>query len=174
MGIERSVEMTSVKTRVLAVVAFIGFVALPSGTFAQSDPRVGCYRADRPLGTSASADGVPGAIGERIGEAGPLLRMLATFRLLESGRVDRPGTVMRDRWRGGSHWVAAHDTLNVRLSTRTSGWDLRLVPVSDGDTVYIGEARYLSDVIVTDTGPSAWRPARVTVRVTREPCAPTT
>ena len=154
-----------------AIVA-LGVVPLPGRLgVVRPDPRVGCYRADRPLGTSASADGVPDSIGVRIGETGLGLRALAAFRLLEAGRVDRPGTVGREWWAIGSRWVAAGDTLNVRLSTRTSGWDLRLVSArGSGATVYVGEARYLTDVVVTDSG--RWRPPRVAVRVTREPCAP--
>lgn len=137
---------------------------------AQSASRSGCYRADRSLGTSASTDGVRGSIRARLGEADPALRTLATFRLLEEGRVDRPGAVMREWWARGSRWSVTGDTLNVRLSTGTSGWNLRLVPTPGaGDSVYVGNAGYLTDVIVKD-----WRPPEVSVRVTRELCAPPT
>jgi hypothetical protein len=135
----------------------------------------GCYRASRPLGTAASADGVPGPIGERIGEAGPALAKLATFRLLEDGRVDRPGTVMESLWKSGSLWTLNGDTLMVRLSTRTSGWQLLLLPdPRAGESAYVGEGRYLTDVVVRDTSRTAWHPPRVPVRVTREACAPPT
>ena len=145
----------------LAVLAVPGALAV-----AQSDPRVGCYRADRPLGTAASAEGVRGPISELIGEAGPGLRTLATFRLLEAGGVDRPGTVGRKWWVRGSRWAIAHDTLNIILSTRTSGWDLRLLAAKEGgDSLYEGKAQYLTDVIVRDTAANSWRPSRVAVRV---------
>jgi hypothetical protein len=158
---------------VCAIVVLGGVALSGRRAAAQPDPHVGCYRADRPLGTSASADGVPGPIGDRIGEPGPGLRPLATFRLLEAGRVDRPGTVGREWWALGSRWVAAGDTLKVQLSTRTAGWDLRLVlERRSGATVYVGEARYLTDVVLADSGRGGWRPPRVAVRVTREPCAP--
>jgi hypothetical protein len=135
----------------------------------------GCYRASRPLGSAASADGVPSPVGEQIGEAGPALAKLATFRLLEAGRVDRPGTVMDGLWKSGSRWTLNGDTLVVRLSTRTSGWQLQLLPdPSAGDTVYVGEGRYLTDVVTRDTSRDAWHPPHVPVRVTREPCAPPT
>ena len=141
---------------------------------AQSAVR-GCYRASRPLGTAASADGVPGAIGEQIGEAGPALAKLATFRLLEEGRVERPGTAMEAWWKSGSRWTLNGDTLIVRLSTGTSGWQLQLVlDRRAGDSAYIGEARYITDVVIRDTSRTAWHPPRVPVRVNREPCAPPT
>ncbi|MEP6831861.1 MAG: hypothetical protein ABJB74_00645 [Gemmatimonas sp.] len=131
---------------------------------------IGCYRADRPLGTAASADGVPGAIGREIGEQGDALLALATFQLLANGRVDRRGTVAQSWWARGSHWELARDTLHVTLSTRTSGWALHLrrSPAA-GDSVYVGVAHYLSDVVVKDT--TAWKPPRVLVRVRRETCA---
>jgi hypothetical protein len=140
---------------------------------AQSGPLMGCYRADRPLGTAASATGwestTPG---------------LETFRLLDGGRVERPGVgrppglpldvteeALQRTWGRGSRWRAEGDTLYVTLSTRTSGWELKLVPAPDGpDTVYVGVARYLTDVVVADT--AAWQPPRVMVRVERETCAP--
>ena len=135
----------------------------------------GCYRASRPLGTAAAADGVLGPVGEQIGESGPALARLATFRLLEDGRVDRPGTVMETLWKSGSGWSLDGDTLMVRLSTRTSGWQLQLLPdPRAGESAYIGEGRYLTDVVIEDTSRAAWHPPRVHVRVTREPCAPPT
>jgi hypothetical protein len=95
--------------------------------------------------------------------------------LLDGGRVDRPGTVMREWWDRDSRWGVSGDTLNVRLSTTTSGWKLRLVPTpGDGDSVYAGEARYLTDVVVKNTGAASWRPPQVPIRVTRERCAPPT
>lgn len=135
---------------------------------------VRCYRADRALGTSAgSAEwrGVPGPVGRRIGEDSGSLGRLTTFRLLPGGRVDRPGVWGRDWWARGSRWERAGDTLRVTLSTATSGWALALRPApGSADTAYVGVARYLTDVIVTDS--AAWRPPRVPVRVRREPCPP--
>lgn len=146
-----------------ALVVLVALVA--SEADAQTDLRVGCYRADRPLGGSASANGVPGPIGEQIGEAGPALQAMATFRLLEGGRVDRPGTVTRDLWMHASRWSGQRDPLTVHLSTMATGWILTLMPVSPGsDSEYIGEARYLTGVITSDD-----KPPRVHVR--REPCA---
>ena len=135
----------------------------------------GCYRANRPLGTAASPGGVASPVGEQIGEAGAALATLATFRLLKDGRLDRPGTVMDALWKSGSRWHLSGDTLIVRLSTGTSGWLLRLPLVRHAaKSVYVGEARYLTDVVTRDTGRTAWQPPRVPVRITREPCAPPT
>lgn len=157
--------------RALGAAVLVALVGLSSRVaIAQPDPRFGCYRADRPLGTAASAEGVSGPIGERIGEAGLGLQAQATFQLLEGGRVERPATVLRRLWATDSRWVAARETLKVRLSTMTAGWSLTLVPeVSGSDTIYVGEARYMTDVIVAS---GDWRPPRVAVRVRREPCAP--
>ena len=137
-----------------------------------SDPRspIGCYRADRPLGTAASVTGgfpTPG---------------LATFRLLPDGRLDRPGVgapegfteamaaSARRTWAEASRWQMAGDTLRIRLSTWTSGWDVELVPaLADTGRSYVGVARYLTDVVVTDT--AAWQPPSAAVRVWPEPCA---
>ena len=152
----------------LALIAAIVQSAEPAA--AQSTSRMGCYRADRSLGTSASDDGVAGPVVVRLGEAGPALRTLTTFRLLDEGGVDRPGTVMQKSWVHGSRWGVTRDTLNVRLFTGLSGWDLRLVPTPGaGDSVYVGVARYLTDAVVKD-----WRPPQVSIRVTRELCAPPT
>lgn len=142
---------------------------------AQSRDIEGCYRADRPLGTSAgSVYGrvVAGEAGRRIGEDTVGLSRLTSFRLLAGGRVERPGTVMSEWWAIGSRWVAVGDTLRVTLSTRPSGWVLRLVRDAAGDdSNFIGVARYLSDVVVRDT--SAFRAPQVIVQVHRERCAPT-
>lgn len=157
----------------LIIQAFAGLTLLVLATqpdTGQADGWAGCYRADRPLGTAASASGVPGPMGERIGESGEGLRTLQTFRLLDSGRVDRPGTVMQHWWALGSSWSVASDTLNVRLSTVTSGWHLRLIASHASDeTIYQGDALYLTDVIV-----KGWEPPRVKVVVRRELCAPST
>jgi hypothetical protein len=147
--------------------ALVTLVACAAG--AQTDRRVGCYRADRPLGSSASPDGVRGPIGEQIGEAGPALNAMATFRLLAGGRVDRPGTKTRHLWLHASRWREFRDTLQVELSTMATGWVLTLLPVSPGsDSLFAGEARYLTDVITSEHD----KPLRVPVRVRREPCAP--
>ena len=139
------------------------------GRAVQAHDVIGCYRADRPLGTAASIDGVPGTVGREIGEQGEALKILATFRLLAGGAVDRPGTFGRSSWQRGSRWTVTRDTLLVTLSTRTSGWALHLVRASAvSDSLYVGNARYLSDVVVKDT--SAWKPPVVTVRVRREIC----
>jgi hypothetical protein len=154
----------------LIVVAMLAW--MPICAVAQTAVR-GCYRANRPLGTAVSPDGVDGPVGEQIGEAGPALATLATFRLLEDGRVDRPGTVMDALWKSGSRWYLTGDTLMVRLSTRTSGWQLQLPLVRHAsDSAYVGEARYLTDVVTRDASRAAWQPPRVSIRVTREPCAP--
>ena len=137
---------------------------------AQAQDVSGCYRADRPLGTAASIDGVPGAVGRQIGEQGEALKTLAAFRLLAGGAVDRPGAFGRSSWQRGSRWSVASDTLLVTLSTGASGWALHLVPAGNArDEGYVGTARYLSDVVVKDT--SAWKPPIVTVRVRRESCS---
>lgn len=134
----------------------------------------GCYRADRALGTSAGSAlgrGVPGLVGRQIGEDSATLTRLTTFRLLPDGRVERPGTAMHRWWAMGSRWASTGGTLQVTLSTRTSGWALQLVRASGGDDiVYVGTARYLTDVVVADT--AAWKPPQLAVRVRREPCAP--
>jgi hypothetical protein len=98
--------------------------------------------------------------------------------LLADGRVDRPalaGPMDRRRWAYGSRWESVGDTLlHIRLASGTAGWNLRLVPVPErSDTIYVGVARYLSDVIVRDTAASS-QPPPVPVRVRREPCAPPT
>jgi hypothetical protein len=141
-----------------------------AGQPAASDPRVGCYRASRPLGTAAEPHPERDAPG------------LETFRLLEGGRVERPqigrevgysagmAAAARAFWARGSRWAAAGDTLAVTLSTGTSGWALRLQPATGGAEAYAGEAHYLTDVVVRDT--LAWRPRRAAVRVTRVACAP--
>ncbi len=153
--------------RYALVVSLAAFLVPTVTALAQADPRVGCYRANRPLGTSASAEGVVGPHGERIGEAGAALQTLAMFQLLADGRVDRPGTVLQQHWLRGSRWTGTSDTMSVRLSTGTSGWQLTLLPTHvASDTVYIGEARYLTDAVVKD-----WQPPRVRVSVRRELCA---
>jgi hypothetical protein len=158
--------------RILSLLPFVATLILAGGAaVAQVGPPVGCYRADRPLGTSASATGgipTPG---------------LDTFRLLDDGRVERPDVgrpsgftdameqAAQRSWARGSHWHTAGDTLYVRLSTGLSGWDLTLVPAPAGaDAAYSGVARYLTDVVVADS--AAWQPPRVTVRVTRGACTP--
>lgn len=140
----------------------------------QPSRSAGCYRADRALGTSAGSAigrGVPGAVGRRIGEDSTSLPRLTTFRLLPNGRVARPDTAMGQSWEVGSTWASSGDTLHVTLSTATSGWALQLLRApSGGDRLYVGTARYLTDVVVADT--SGWTPPQYSVRVTREPCAP--
>jgi hypothetical protein len=164
--------------RIFAFAAAVILDAAPAGGYgvaAQSASVEGCYRADRPLGTSAaSAYGreVPGDVGRRIGEDSVGLGRLTTFRLLPGGHVGRPGTAMSKWWALGSKWVAVGDTLRVTLSTRTSGWALWLVQApAGGDSVYVGAARYLTDVVVKDT---AWHASEVAIRVRREHCPPGT
>jgi hypothetical protein len=155
-----------------ALVALVG-LAGPIG--AQADSRSGCYRADRPLGSSASPNGIPGPIGERLGETGEGLRVLATFRLLDGGHVDRPGTVMRESWAAGSRWAATGDTLLVELTTLAVGWQLRLIRSQvHGDSGYVGEAQYVSDVSVANADSARRSLLRVPLRVTRELCLPPT
>jgi len=134
----------------------------------QPDSIVGCYRANRPLGTAASPTGGPPAPG------------LDTFQLLPGGRVDRPhvgspagytqrmAANARASWQRGSEWTLTGDSLQVRLSTGLSGWDLRLVRVrpSTRDS-FEGVAHYLTDVVVVD---GSWKPPVVPVRVQRESC----
>lgn len=132
-----------------------------------------CYRADRPLGTSAGSAvgrGVPGAVGRQIGEDSASLSTLTTFRLLPDGRVARPDVAFQRVWTRSSKWASSGDTLHVTLSTGLSGWALLLVHAAGGgDSVYVGTARYLTDVIVADT--AAWKPPQHPVHVRREPCA---
>jgi hypothetical protein len=139
-------------------------------------PTLGCYRADRALGTSANSalvQGIRSPAGARIGEDSAGLPRLTTFRLLASGRVDRPEAVLRDLWQTASRWESASDTLHVALTTGTSGWDLRLVRDVEGRGVaYVGEAQYLTDVVVVGEGAGAWRPLSVPIRVHRESCPP--
>jgi hypothetical protein len=143
------------------------------GTIPEPSAATGCYRADRPLGTAASATGGRATSG------------LETFRLLADGRVDRPivgrplgyteamAASARESWARGSRWHVAGDTLHVTLSTGLSGWALALIPERGGVTSeYGGVARYLTDVVVAD--PATWQPPRVPVRVDREICAPPT
>jgi hypothetical protein len=134
---------------------------------------VGCYRADRPLGTSAGSAldrSVPGAVGHRIGKDSASLQALTTFRLLPAGRVERPHTSGHGWWARGSTWNSAGDTLHVTLSTMTSGWLPRVERGSGGgEGTYVGTARYLTDAIVQDT--LAWKPPQVAVRIWREACA---
>lgn len=127
----------------------------------------GCYRADHPLGEDAGSIRRPVTPGR-----------LTTFRLLDGGRVDRPGIFGASSWAPRSRWERAGDTLRVRLSTGTAGWALRLVATPAGsDSLFAGEARYLSDAIVPDAkaGDTAWwrapQPVARVVRVWREPCA---
>jgi hypothetical protein len=63
----------------------------------------------------------------------------------------------------------AGDTLAVRRSTGTAGWDLRLIAAPGAaDGLFVGEGLYLTDVVVRDT--LVWRPPRVAVRAKRESC----
>ena len=156
--------------RILSLMALVAVLPLAGGAaVAQVDPPVGCYRADRPLGTAASETSeIPG---------------LDTFRLLEEGRVERPDVgrvpgytdamerAAQRSWARVSRWHTMNDTLYVTLSTGLSGWDLKLVPAPDeSDTAYVGTARYLTDVVVVD--PAGWQPPKVAVRVMRESCTP--
>lgn len=134
------------------------------------DP-VGCYRVDRPLGSSAGSAkgrGVPGLAGKSIGEDGASLPRLTGFRLLAGGRVERPEAAHAERWAGASSWRVAGDSLRVRLTTGFSGWviDLR---IASGDSILRGSARYTTDVAVKDPG---WQPALVAIAVRRVACAP--
>lgn len=74
----------------------------------------------------------------------------------------------RASWQRGSEWTLTGDSLQVRLSTGLSGWDLRLVRVrpSTRDS-FEGVAHYLTDVVVVD---GSWKPPVVPVRVQRESC----
>ena len=134
-----------------------------------------CYRADRPLGTSAGSAvgrGVPGVVGREIGEDSASLSRLTTFRLLPGGRVGRPDAARHQRGEGNSGWVASGDSLEVTLSTGTSGCALQLArTANDSDGIYVGTARYLTDVRVAR---SEWAPPQHPVIVTREPCVPPT
>ena len=157
----------------LALLAFAGvgqaFGQTPSGT----DNLPGCYRADRPLGTSAGSAqfrGVPGFAGHYIGEDSASLSRLTSFRLLPGGRVERPEAVRPESWAQSSQWNSRGDSLRVRLSTGLSGWVLTLGP-ADRNSTYVGTARYLTDVIVKD---SSWAPPVLPVHVRRESCAPST
>lgn len=132
------------------------------------DSVVGCYRANRPLGSAASPTGGMPTPG------------LDTFKLVPGGRVERPhvGTPagytermaasQRASWQRGSDWIVTGDSLHVRLSDGFSGWNLRLVregpPTRES---FEGVAHYLTDVVVVD---STWRPPVVAVRVQRENC----
>jgi hypothetical protein len=134
----------------------------------------GCYRADRPLGTSAGSAlgrGIPAPYGARIGEDSASLSSLTTFRLLPAGLVARPETFLHAQWARGSRWTSSGDSLDVTLSTGTSGWALRLARVEGtGDVVYKGAAQYLTDVIVRDS--AAWLPPRYLTQVRQERCVP--
>ena len=134
----------------------------------QAAVAVVCYRADRPLGTDAGSIRRPATPGQP-----------TTFRLLGGGRVERPGILGGSRWTSRSRWVRAGDSLQVRLATDTEGWALRLVATpAGGDSVFAGEARYLSDArVVRGPADTAWwwtapPPIVRAVRVWREPCAP--
>lgn len=124
---------------------------------------MGCYRADRILGTAARA------------ESGLASHGFTTFHLLPGGAVARPQVPTgseRRMWAAGSAWTLRADTLEVRLSTGLSGWVLLLEAHSDDrDTTFAGMARYITDVVVRDT--SVWNTGalRIPVRVTRETCA---
>jgi hypothetical protein len=152
----------------LLIIADVGEVLAQTGSTGDS---VGCYRADRPLGTSAGSvefRGVPGVAGRYIGEDSASLPRLMSFRLLANGRVVRPDAVRPESWGQASRWMSRGDSLRVQLSTGLSGWLLMITPV-DRDSGYVGTARYLSDVIVKD-----WTPPTFVVHVRREPCAPST
>ncbi|MBA2670266.1 MAG: hypothetical protein H0U67_07855 [Gemmatimonadetes bacterium] len=155
--------------RMYAVIIVVGVAMALAGAGrpaeAQEAPQAGCYRADRPLGASRS--------GPLAGADNPEAGALSRFRLLEDGQVDRPGTSGREWWAGRSRWEARGDDLHVRLSTGTSGWDLRLVRAEHaGGAEYVGEATYLTDVVVRDTaGSGGWQRLKVEVRVSRESCA---
>ena len=159
--------MTSVRFRTAALTLSC-MVAL-----AQVAQGQGCYRADRPLGTSAGSAvgrGVPGMVGRQIGEDSASLSTLTTFRLLPGGRVERPDAARHQRWRRASRWASSGDSLQVTLSTGASGWVLHLVRAAGGgDSAYVGTARYLTDVVVAA---SEWTPPQHPVRVTQEACAP--
>jgi hypothetical protein len=141
---------------------------------AQASQRAGCYRANRPLGSSPLLTGIPDPIGERLGETGSGLKVLETFRLLDSGRVDRPGTVMRGSWAAGSRWRTKGDSVLIELTTLALGWHLSLLPVARGDSVFAGQAEFVSDVVVVGPGSNRYQPFRVTVLVAREQCPPNT
>jgi hypothetical protein len=55
--------------------------------------------------------------------------------------------------------------LSIRVFTGLVGWDLTIL--AEGD-LYVGRARYLTDVVVADA-----EPLRVRVRAAREACPPT-
>jgi hypothetical protein len=140
----------------------IASVSLHDVASTQQPPLEGCYRADRVL--SSAATGVPRMI---TGDSAVSEHAYSRFELRSEGRVDRPGTYERNAWSRASHWQLDEGTLHVRLSTGHSGWDLRVVPDTTGDGSYVGEAEYLTDVVVVD---GAWEAPRVKVRLTREHC----
>jgi hypothetical protein len=138
---------------------------------AQLPEPLGCYRADRALGTSyntAFGRGVPGPIGRQIGEDSVSLDGLRTFRIRERGRVDRPEAAVPQPWARGSRWLQAGDTLRIMLSTGLVGWQLYLTQRNERE--YQGIARYLTDVVVKD----GREPLQVPITVRRAPCAPAT
>lgn len=93
---------------------------------------------------------------------------MATFRLLDSGHVDRPRVVTARLWTHASSWSMHGDTLIIDLSTMATGWQLTLVPTQPhSDAAYTGTALYVTDVVVDDA-----QPLRVPVAVEREACAP--
>ena len=121
---------------------------------ASAEGPVGCYRFDRPLGSSATGD------LERADSAA------YTLELRPGGAVARPGpasATWRRLYARNSAWRQRGDTLLARVFTGLVGWDLALVPDRGG---FAGVAQYLSDAVAT-----GWTPPRVTVRARREACA---
>ena len=113
-------------------------------------PALGCYRADRLLGYSASGAPEGGDSAWRY------------FRLAADSQVMRPALVSARLWTR-SGWAVRGDTLHVRLFTGLNGWDLALVGATAGR--YVGRAKYLSDAVVRGAAP-----LYVPVQVRLAPC----
>jgi hypothetical protein len=155
-----------------AIAGLVGLAA--SVAHFQSNPLIGCYRADRLLGFSAVKGGNPYRVDEELFKAGIGLDDAARFRLLDNGRIARPGLGMESSWAAGSRWHAKGDTLFVELSQLAVGWELRLLRNrAAGDSSLVGDVHYISDVITTDALSKPRPPTRVRVRAMHETCPPT-
>jgi hypothetical protein len=138
----------------LTVFAVAGILfAAASSMSAQPDHVTGCYRFDRPLGSSAT---------------GALERNDSTWymlRLLPNAKLSRPALASpwREQYVARSSWWMDGDTLRIRITTGLVGWDLALVARKSH---WVGRAHYLSDAI---GGP----PFVVPVDAVAEPCRST-
>ncbi len=100
----------------------------------------GCYQFDRPLGHSY---------------AGHLERDLPAWYMVElrdSGVVARPGLSRhhQEMFARRSSWTMSNDSVFFTTSTGLVGWKVTLVRA---DSVFVGRALYLTDVIVPGEGP---------------------